>query len=488
MEMLDRLLQLIVQLQNNGSVLYGRHALLDHVLESSGARLASLFILDRERQVLVLLEYAGQLPSSLTQNDCTILPINGLFGLALTTQLSVSDLCADARALLQEQAWGWSGGYVLINTIRGSHDAEQGILVLSFKPGDQQRPESQSAIQVCLSLLSVYLAQESSGGRVELPTRATARVRPYYDTRETSTGRHSRGGPSPSPWSPEQQVAIDEERRRIARDLHDGASQHITHVLHKLEFVQHLLEKQSLELAQVEIRQSRKVLEAGLHDLRHDISSLAPAQLEEQGFVAALQDLLNEYAISNPTLKITCDIAAPSLLLSKLEGPIFRFIQEALNNVRKHARATQVAITLRMLPALLVVEVSDNGIGLQPAQASNGSAGKAEDRRDTRHFGLRMMRERIQEAEGILEIQSVPGKGTTVKARFPMSSAVVPLTQRERDVLRLLVDGLTNRDIAQRLSVSTETVKSHVHHIMQKMHVKDRTQAAVLATKQRWLS
>jgi DNA-binding NarL/FixJ family response regulator len=61
------------------------------------------------------------------------------------------------------------------------------------------------------------------------------------------------------------------------------------------------------------------------------------------------------------------------------------------------------------------------------------------------------------------------------------------LTRREREVLQLLVEGATNRIIAQKLSVSIETVKSHVHHIMQKMQVKDRTQAAVVATRQRWL-
>lgn len=61
------------------------------------------------------------------------------------------------------------------------------------------------------------------------------------------------------------------------------------------------------------------------------------------------------------------------------------------------------------------------------------------------------------------------------------------LTRREREVLRLMVEGLTNRAIAENLSVSSETVKSHVQHIFCKLQVKDRTQAAVLATKQRWL-
>ena len=74
-----------------------------------------------------------------------------------------------------------------------------------------------------------------------------------------------------------------------------------------------------------------------------------------------------------------------------------------------------------------------------------------------------------------------------LKVRFPLLPSSVTLTNREREVLELLVEGLTNRAISERLSVSLETVKSHVHHIVQKMHVKDRTQAAVIATRQQWL-
>ncbi len=74
-----------------------------------------------------------------------------------------------------------------------------------------------------------------------------------------------------------------------------------------------------------------------------------------------------------------------------------------------------------------------------------------------------------------------------MRARFPLTNAVQLLTSREQEVLRLIVDGLTNRDIAQKLSISLETVKSHVHHIMQKMQVKDRTQAAVVAMRQGWI-
>jgi len=97
------------------------------------------------------------------------------------------------------------------------------------------------------------------------------------------------------------------------------------------------------------------------------------------------------------------------------------------------------------------------------------------------------MQERIEQAGGVLDIASKPGTGTTIKARFPLALPPLSLTNREREVLRLLVDGATNRAIAGKLSVSIETVKSHVHHIMQKLQVKDRTQAAVLAARKQWV-
>jgi DNA-binding NarL/FixJ family response regulator len=160
-------------------------------------------------------------------------------------------------------------------------------------------------------------------------------------------------------------------------------------------------------------------------------------------------------------------------------------MQEALNNIRKHASASEVSIRIRHVAGLGVVQVSDNGRGFLPEQARDGNLQEQEIA--TRHIGLSGMEERIRQAGGVLEIQSKPGEGSVLKARFPLIQSSAILTEREREVLRLLVDGLTNRAISERLLVSLETVKSHVHHIMQKMHVQDRTQAAVVATKQQWL-
>ncbi len=279
------------------------------------------------------------------------------------------------------------------------------------------------------------------------------------------------------------QKAIDEERSRIARDIHDGAAQHIAHVLHKLEFIQRIWEKQP-DVALQEIERTTAILQEGLHDLRHDIASLVPAQLEEQGFATALQSLFEEYRQSEPALSITYEGIDTQFLPFTLEAPVFRIIQEALHNIRKHAQADHVEICIHILAGLLLVEVSDNGTGFDETKFTSGSQTRTAT---MQHMGLYSMRKRVQQAGGKWEIVSKPGRGTTIKALFPLTRPTAVLTHREQEVLRLLVEGLTNREIATRLSVSIETVKSHVHHIMQKMHVNDRASLAVKATQQGWL-
>jgi len=276
--------------------------------------------------------------------------------------------------------------------------------------------------------------------------------------------------------SAEQQEIAEQERARIAREIHDSVMQDVAHVAQKLDYIQRMGEKRP-EAALGEIEQARTILNRSLRDLRSGISLLLPIPLEEQAFDEALKSLLHEYSLNMPHLKITYDMQNLARWPQALRAPVYRFMQEALNNIRKHASASEVRIRIRQAAGLGVVQVSDNGRGFVPEQARGGGL----------HLGLASMEERVRQAGGVLEIHSRPGEGTMLKARFPLAQPSAILTEREREVLHLLVDGLTNRAISERLSVSLETVKSHVHHIMQKMHVKDRTQAAVVATKQQWL-
>ncbi|TMF49249.1 MAG: hypothetical protein E6I32_06020 [Chloroflexi bacterium] len=280
----------------------------------------------------------------------------------------------------------------------------------------------------------------------------------------------------------EQQATIDQERSRIAREIHDSAAQDIAHVLHILELVQRIFERQP-QAALRELRRARERLVESLNDLRSSISSLLPAQLEKSSFDDALRGLLDEFSKSEPAIALHYEVARLKHWPPSLEVPLYRVLQEALHNVRKHAHATYAAVHIQTLPSMLIVQVSDNGTGFDVEEAHRDAAQNG----SSVHFGLRMMQERVEQAGGTLEIVSKPGAGTTLKARFPLLPLAASLTNREREVLRLLVDGSTNRMIAVKLSVSIETVKSHVRHIMQKLHVKDRTQAAVMATKQQWI-
>ncbi len=278
----------------------------------------------------------------------------------------------------------------------------------------------------------------------------------------------------------EKQEAIDRERNRIARDIHDGAAQGIVHALHKLEFTQRVLEKQP-QVAQRELQRARETLRESLNDLLHDIAALRPIRLEQANFDEAVRDLLDDFSKHEPSIALHYEAAQIKYMPPSLEVPIYRLLQEALHNVRKHAHASHVSVQIQSLPGLLVAQVSDDGAGFRVAPASAATS------ETLAHLGLRAMQERVEQAGGVLDIASKQGAGVAIKARFPFVPPPVPLTNREREVLRLLADGSTNRIIAGKLSVSVETVKSHVHHIMQKLQVKDRTQAAVLASRQQWV-
>ncbi len=555
------LLQLVAKLQHNPSVAYGRRVLLDYVCKSSGARLALLFVYHKHRRVLVLLERSGRhprhafpdkatpekerhvsdtvrsiqayrnesariLPLTQERAEHNEIPLNGLFGSALNTPglQYISDMYSDPRSLEEERYWTWPEGHGIISTIGTwrAEEAAQGVLVLCFgpeHPATELNTLAEGNLLICISLLSAYLTdsgedtleRESASLRdveyqqpksVSIPSPCHSERSEESEARTSeilSEAKNDMGGEEQqliSTRAAELQAAIDQERSRIARDLHDGVAQNIAHVIHKLELVRRVYERQP-QTAQRELGRARDVLIDTLKDLRHGISSLLPVQLQEQGFEAAMRELLQEFILSEPTIKVDYEMENLDTLPPSVEMPVYRLIQEALNNVRKHAHATQVTIRIRALSGLLIVQVSDNGTGFMTRQATEGmtnaSAPASHLRKDlhsrpaTVTFGLKTMQERVRQAGGIVEISSKPARGTTVKARFPLKESSRILTRREREVLQLLVEGATNRAIAQKLSVSIETVKSHVHHIMLKMQVKDRTQAAVVATRQRWL-
>src|SRR5947209_1217002 len=197
----------------------------------------------------------------------------------------------------------------------------------------------------------------------------------------------------------EQQATIDQERSRIAREIHDSAAQDIAHVLHILELVQRIFERQP-QAALRELRRARERLVESLNDLRSSISSLLPAQLEKSSFDDALRGLLDEFSKSEPAIALHYEVARLKHWPPSLEVPLYRVLQEALHNVRKHSHATYAAVHIQTLPGMLIVQVSDNGTGFDVEVAHRDAVQNG----SSVHFGLRTMQERVEQAGGTLEI------------------------------------------------------------------------------------
>ncbi len=417
----DTLIETLARLQQHISAAYGRQMLLDYARKSARARLGLLFRVDTLTRQLVLVEQCGYAPLPANPTEHSPITLHGLFGAAQHHQglLRIPDTYNDPRSLPAERSWTWPGGQVQLCAI--GRPGSQGVMVLcnttdisdtsdtsdTFDTSDTSvTAQADNEILICAVLLGAYLEDHSEV----------------------------------------TQAAIDRERSRIARDIHDGAAQGIAHAIHSLEFAQRMLEKQP-QAAQREIQRARETLLESLDDLRHDISALLPTPLEQANFAEAARALLDDFSSNEPAITLRYEGIQIKHLPPSLEAVLYRFLQEALNNVRKHARARHVSVQIQSLPALLVAQVSDDGVSFNVAQVPEHS-GHATKNGTSTHFGLRAMQERIEQVGGALEIVSKPGAGTTIKARFPLPLPPLALTNREREVLRLLVDGATNRAIA----------------------------------------
>ena len=337
MEQLDTLLQLITHLQNDRENPHGRRLLLEYARTSSGARLALLFRLDEKQQQLHLVARTGRRPHTVSGQPISAhIPLHGRFGTALKTHdlLSIPDLSADEQALPEERSWAWPYGLVVACTV-GQH----GILVLCFAP---QKPATthgtsmqsltfdEGAIRICASLLSGYL---SNAGHAYARRKGRKKASSITDTHQPSTGQQL------TPYSPQLEAIIDRERERIAHDIHDGPAQQIATVLHSLEYIQRILLKRPQEALR-EIGRARQNLLAGLQDLRQCITTRIPSQLQHQSLSDALQALKQD----DGHLHIAIEGSNLTSIPPTLEVPIYRFVQETLNNVRKHAHAQRAVV------------------------------------------------------------------------------------------------------------------------------------------------
>ena len=163
-----------------------------------------------------------------------------------------------------------------------------------------------------------------------------------------------------------------------------------------------------------ELETIRTALKRDFEELRRSIYALRPSDLERLGFLAALRKHVNEFRQQNKISVRLSVLEGESRLPPALEFTLFRVVQEALNNVRKHAGANRLWIELDLTsPRAVSLTVRDDGRGFDLAEAMVGAASRD-------HLGLMQMRERVEAMQGTLVIETGPDSGTTIKATLPI--------------------------------------------------------------------
>jgi hypothetical protein len=201
-------------------------------------------------------------------------------------------------------------------------------------------------------------------------------------------------------------TAQEDERRRIARDLHDDMNQRLAVLAFKIQAAQQGFEASSSH-AQV-LQELYDDLSDVSDNVRHLAYQLHPSVLEDLGLRPALQSLINDYSkLEQIPVTLTAD-RVPSILPENVSACFYRLTQESLRNIAKYAKAAHVKVTLTLSRGGLQLTVTDDGVGFDPEMpfAKKG-------------LGMLGMQERIRLVNGQLSVKSRPGKGTEISAWAP---------------------------------------------------------------------
>ena len=207
-----------------------------------------------------------------------------------------------------------------------------------------------------------------------------------------------------------EELAIAEERARIAREIHDGVAQALASAALKLDFVERLMRTQP-ESAVAGLQEAKATVRETIKEVRRSIFALRPIDLERHGFVETIRRYSSDYGQQNG-VRVVLEVQETLGLTLKSEAALFRIFQEAMNNVAKHARAKEVIVTVGEADGQVFVRIEDDGCGFDPREVSDRvtSAGG---------LGLKQMHERMMARGGRFEITSEPKGGTRLYASLP---------------------------------------------------------------------
>jgi len=201
----------------------------------------------------------------------------------------------------------------------------------------------------------------------------------------------------------------EEERRRLARDLHDDTIQSLIALNQKVQLARRSLEENNTGESLDEIQE---LINHTIQDLRRLTGALRPLYLEDLGLTAAMDMLARETSKANRIPIHFISEGVEQRLSAPEEITLFRMAQEGLSNITRHAKATQATLSLNYTPEAIIMNITDNGQGFEVPESPAEFAPQG-------HFGLLGMHERAELIGARLEIQSPPGEGTKLLVTIP---------------------------------------------------------------------
>lgn len=205
-----------------------------------------------------------------------------------------------------------------------------------------------------------------------------------------------------------EQIAISEERNRLARELHDSVTQSLYSLTLLAEGWRRLANVGKPVDFNEALTELGNISQQALREMRLLVYELRPPILEQEGLARALQERLNVVE-KRAGIKTRLWVEGSLSLAQGVENCLFGVAQEALNNALKHAAASSVEVSIKLTPALVCLEIKDNGQGFEPTLLA-----------ERQGVGMSSMRERVVKLKGTLHIDSRPGQGTTVCAQLPV--------------------------------------------------------------------
>jgi two-component system NarL family sensor kinase len=214
-----------------------------------------------------------------------------------------------------------------------------------------------------------------------------------------------------------RELAVLEERTRLAREIHDTLAQQLTAIVLQLEAAEAFVERSPGRAGAVVVA-ARDLARSALQEARRSVWNLRPAPLEATGLVAALDREVRRWRQHSgiPARLHAEGLPTPLPLQPATEVALFRIAQEALANAARHSHARRVDVTVARRDGCLEVSVSDDGEGFDADRGPNPGS-----------FGLMGMGERARLAGGTLEVSSSPGQGTRVVVRLPLGETALPV-------------------------------------------------------------